>query len=124
MIVAVAMYALLRPGGLQAGVWLGSNWPAAPLWHWEGSWTAVWAGSLPGGLWMLSATAIQAAIWADQPGRARRVWLLAPLAVGIGWELAQAAGVLSGTFDPLDLLAYVTTWGCLVAVSAQGARRR
>lgn len=124
MIVGVAMYAFLRPEGLQAGSWLGELWPPARMWRREGSWGSLCVGSLPGGLWMLSATAMQAAIWSDQPGRARRLWILAPLALGFGWEMAQAAGVLGGTFDPLDLLAYVTTWGCLVAVSAQGARRR
>lgn len=31
-------------------------------------------------------------------------------ALGVGWELAQGMGVLSGTYDPLDLAAYLGGW--------------
>jgi len=110
MIAGVAMYAFLRPEYLRAGVWLGELWPPARMWSWERSWAALCVGSLPGGLWMFSSTALQVAIWADRPGRARQMWMLAPPALGVGWELAQGMGVLSGTYDPLDLAAYLGGW--------------
>lgn len=113
----VVLYAVLRPEGLRAAAWLGPLWPSSRIW----TWNSALAGCLPGGLWMLSATAFQAAIWANRPGWARQFWVLAPLAVGIAWEVAQTKRILPGTFDPLDLLAYLLGWGVAARLASNEA---
>ena len=97
-------YLLFRPGGLG----FGELTTSAPLAGLPIGGFALY--SLPGGLWMYWATALQVSIWFDTDGISRRVWVLAPLLLGIGWETCQAAQALPGTFDVLDLAAYGAGW--------------
>ena len=47
--------------------------------------------------------ALQTVLWLK--GKAQR-WLLCCCFLGVGYEFMQKAGLVAGTFDPLDLLAY------------------
>lgn len=63
--------------------------------------------SLPDALWVYALTATMCCIWWDIDGLAKRVWIGVPVLLGVTGELGQLFGLVPGTFDPLDLLAYV-----------------
>lgn len=65
--------------------------------------------SLPDGLWLYAFAFAMAWTWRE-PGTEARCWRLTPLALGLGSELAQALGVLPGTFDVADALTYVAAF--------------
>jgi hypothetical protein len=65
--------------------------------------------SLPDGLWAYAASSA-VAVTRPSATRARSAWLgwlAVPPALAIGWELGQLVALLPGTFDPIDLLAYL-----------------
>jgi hypothetical protein len=66
--------------------------------------------SLPDALWVYALTAWFSRTWPSP--RLRGKWLGAGLALGVGGELGQLAGVVPGTFDPVDLV------GCAAAAGA------
>lgn len=95
--------------------------PRALSWFpWKGAWlTRVperFADVFPDAAWAYSMTALFALAW-PEPGLARRAWLLAALALTVGWELGQRAGVLPGSWDPLDLVFGVVGCGAAVLFS-------
>lgn len=59
--------------------------------------------SLPNGLWIFSLNAALLQVWGGGPGLSRGLWLTVALALGAGAELLQLAGLLPGSFDPMDL---------------------
>ena len=63
--------------------------------------------SLPDGLWLLSFLLFVRVVWADASKRAMWVWSGVGMTISFGHELAQALGVVPGTFDWVDLLAYL-----------------
>lgn len=62
--------------------------------------------SLPGGLWVYSFTMALGAIWSAGERTARFSWLLVPIFIGVGSEVAQGIEAVGGTFDPYDLALY------------------
>jgi hypothetical protein len=62
--------------------------------------------SIPDGVWVFSATAFFARLWSDGPLWMRVLWIGAAPAMAIGGELGQIVGLVPGTFDALDLIAY------------------
>ena len=70
--------------------------------------------SVPDGVWVFSATAFFARLWHDGPMWMRAGWIGAAPAMAIGGELGQIVGLVPGTFDVLDMIAYIgATLGAL-----------
>ena len=63
--------------------------------------------SLPDGMWLLSYMLLMEAIWDKQDRKIRIcfVWSM-PLLIMI-WEVMQYMGIMSGTWDIGDMLAYI-----------------
>lgn len=67
--------------------------------------------SLPDALWVYSFTALMKYLWVYEPeSYGRRFWTLLPLLLGIGGEIGQFFKIVPGTFDLMDILAYVVAW--------------
>ena len=64
---------------------------------------------LPDVLWTYALTAFMAHVWRDRLGPQAWPWLATGVVIGSGGEVLQAAGILPGTFDWLDLV------GCAAA---------
>lgn len=62
---------------------------------------------LPGGLWAYSFSWSLAMLWGDSESKVRKLWLAVPWIAAVSSELGQLVQVLPGTFDLLDLVAYV-----------------
>ncbi|MFT5686355.1 MAG: hypothetical protein ACI8RZ_007311 [Myxococcota bacterium] len=85
---------------------------AAPLTPWVPGFVLF---SIPDGVWVFSATAFFARLWHDGPLWIRAAWIGAAPAMAIGGELGQIVGLVPGTFDVLDILAYIAaTLGALM----------
>jgi len=70
--------------------------------------------SVPDGVWVFSATAFFARLWHDGPLWMRIGWIGAVPAMAIGGELGQIIGLVPGTFDIFDMIAYTAaTLGAL-----------
>ena len=67
--------------------------------------------SLPDGLWLLSFLLFVRTVWIDASKRAMWMWAGAGLVCSFGHELLQALGLVSGTFDWSDVLAYLIAAG-------------
>ena len=46
-------------------------------------------------------------LWGDSESKVRKLWLAVPWIAAVSSELGQLVQVLPGTFDLLDLVAYV-----------------
>lgn len=66
--------------------------------------------SLPAGLWMYSVVVALRYVWKEQPGLRQNLWLAGGVSMGVCSEVLQAAGLLPGTFDVLDLGVYVISF--------------
>lgn len=66
-------------------------------------------GMLPDGLWMLSYCLIIGCIW---DFKMRKCWpmLVLLLIFAILYEIGQSVHLTSGTFDPLDIVAYISAF--------------
>ena len=104
--LAVAIYALYRPQGPAALVSLG---------HWlcdsgcalrSVSLPSFVVFSLPDALWLYALLSAMAWVWGGNGGRAGQAWWCVAALAGPAHEALQAFGVLAGTFDVWDLLAY------------------
>ena len=80
------------------------------------------AGSLPDAAWGWAFGAALAIVWRGRGWREKAPWLAAGAALAIGVEIGQAAGVVPGTFDWIDLVSIAIGYG-LGAISA-GQRSR
>jgi len=80
--------------------------------------------SLPDALWVYSFTAFIQYLWAKQPrGYGKTLWPLLPVALASGAEVGQFFAMVPGTFDPVDLLAYVVAWkAASISVNASIAK--
>lgn len=77
----------------------------------------VWLiGVLPDFLWAMALAASLVAVWAGERTAVRHLWLGAGLVVGVGYEVAQRCNFVPGTFDPFDLAAIVSGYGCGVLI--------
>lgn len=72
--------------------------------------------SAPAGLWAFALTGGMSRLWRRNLQIRAWVWIGIAALVGIASELLQISGYLPGTFDPIDLLAYVV--GSLLGVWA------
>ena len=63
--------------------------------------------SLPDGLWIFSYVCLMLYIWADTAIKKSLTWILVVPIIAILSELGQAANLVSGTFDIIDLLFYI-----------------
>ena len=77
---------------------------AAPLLPWVPGFVLF---SVPDGVWVFSATAFFARLWHDGPLWMRLGWIGAAPAMAIGGELGQIIGLVPGTFDVIDMIAYI-----------------
>jgi hypothetical protein len=62
--------------------------------------------SLPAALWSYSVVAWMGWVWRGRTGAERGVWVGVAACLGPTSEIMQASGLISGTFDPIDLLLY------------------
>lgn len=69
--------------------------------------------SLPGGLWMMSFALFFNIVWKIEDIQ-KYIWMFFAMLPAVGSEILQYLGMISGTFDMLDLLAYLT--GYLIIV--------
>ena len=60
--------------------------------------------SLPDALWAASGVFLFSAIWSGSRSSLRHIWMCIAPSLAIGGELAQAAHLIPGTFDIVDLL--------------------
>mgnify|MGYP004504346849 CR=1 FL=1 len=126
--LGAAIYVLFRSPRLRVFDWLraaglGGAVPAARAWARPAAehlpeWLLY---SAPDGLWVYGLTASLAIVWRGEPGRARRCWLCAGLALGAGGELGQLAGLVPGVWDPADLLLSAGAWGAAIVLNLWGA---
>jgi hypothetical protein len=58
----------------------------------------------PDALWGYATGAFVSLVWLGANGRARIFWMIAGLALVAGYELGQAARIVPGTFDVVDLI--------------------
>lgn len=76
----------------------------APL----GPWLPGWAiHSAPAGLWGMALVATVALIWRGEIDRRACAYLTIAIATACGSEVLQWTGHMPGTFDPVDLAAYI-----------------
>lgn len=64
--------------------------------------------SLPAALWLYAATAVCLILWARRKAKIKWFWIALPLVLAAGSEIGQRFHIVPGTFDVLDLLAYIT----------------
>jgi hypothetical protein len=76
--------------------------------------------SLPDALWVYSFTTLLQYVWAGHSRCPERTfWSCLPVALAVGSEIGQHFGLVPGTFDPVDLVAYFVAWATAsVVVSA------
>jgi hypothetical protein len=65
---------------------------------------------LPDGLWVYALTSCLVLVWGASGGRASLFWISSGIGLSVASEICQAAGYISGTFDPLDLLASIVAF--------------
>ena len=78
--------------------------------------------SLPAALWLYAATAVCLILWARRKAKIKWFWIALPLALAAGSEIGQRFHIVPGTFDVIDLLAYVTA--AIAACTLLGKRLR
>ena len=70
--------------------------------------------SLPDAAWVYATTCAMTIVCSSTRSVSRKAWVSSGLSLSIGGELAQAAGVLPGTFDRVDVIL-----SCLAFLLAQ-----
>ena len=108
--LGATIYLLWRSPGLLVFRWAAWLGLASPL---AGARSAVavvrpvlpdwFLFSAPDALWTYALTVVLVAVWRGAVGWAAVAWCAVPLVLGGGGEIAQALGILPGTFDPTDL---------------------
>jgi len=93
---------------------------AAPIRQWLPGWLLF---SLPDGAWVFSCTAFFAHLWPDGPGWMRWGWIGLGSALAAGGEIGQVLGLVPGTFDGRDLVAYLAAAGLALLVTHRWGRR-
>jgi FtsH-binding integral membrane protein len=80
--------------------------------------------SAPDALWVYSFTFIMQVIWLREPASpGRAVWTLLPLLLSVGAEFGQLAKIVPGTFDIMDIVAYLIAWAAATGLIAALNRR-
>ena len=75
--------------------------------------------SFPDAAWVYSATAAYLSIWRGARSAEAVFWVLLAGSLGIGGELGQMAGLVPGTFDPVDLASMLFALVFVVFVSGR-----
>jgi hypothetical protein len=105
------VYLSWRSSSLLVFRWVDSCGFTAPLASWRRAAFIVvhvvpqWLlFSRPDALWVYALTALMVLIWSGVPHeRASSLWVASGAILGCGGELAQAVGLVRGTYDPVDL---------------------
>ena len=63
--------------------------------------------SFPDAAWSYAFTALMTLYWRDDPSTVKWIWIAFAAMMGVASELGQLFGVLNGTFDLVDLIAYI-----------------
>ncbi|MEX2485432.1 MAG: hypothetical protein WED10_12755 [Brumimicrobium sp.] len=63
--------------------------------------------SLPDGLWVFSYVCLLQLIWIDRNIKKSIPWILSIPIIAIFSEFGQLTNLVTGTFDPIDLLFYI-----------------
>ena len=71
---------------------------------------AVWIYSLPAGLWAASYVVMVHTFSEGLTARSRLGYAAVMPLLGVLSELFQWCGIVPGTFDPLDILCYITPY--------------
>lgn len=82
----------------QQGAGLGTMLPAWVLF------------SLPQALWVFGGSLALHSIWGGQRRWPRHLWMLFFFGIAIAGEIGQAAGLVRGAFDSVDLLLIITAY--------------
>ena len=73
--------------------------------------TSEWiTNNLPDGLWVYSLTSLMIIIWQNYT-LTSLVWICSGLLIAILSEFCQAIGLLSGTYDQIDIVFYLLAFG-------------
>lgn len=116
LVAAVVLYR-----GWRAGLWIhrgpdlfGAGLERFAARHPLAPWVRL---TLPDALWQYAFVATMAAVWRGERWHAKKAaFVLAPAAIGALVEIGQAAHVVPGTFDPLDLAASVAAAALAILV--------
>lgn len=129
VLIGAGIYSLWRSKTLLVFSWY--QW--AGLYTWLSTLRAHVAGmkhfipsallySLPDALWVYSFTALLQYLWFEHPRCYERTcWTFLPAFLAVGAEIGQFFKIVPGTFDPLDILAYIAAW--IVALISVGSLR-
>ncbi|MEX1024115.1 MAG: hypothetical protein WD226_03470 [Planctomycetota bacterium] len=128
MVLGGMTYVLWRPESLTMFSWFSAlgggdvvtemrGW-AAPFSEVLPSWVYL---SLPQSLWLFSGCLAIHALWKDSRGRQQRCWTAVIFSLALGGELGQAAGLVPGVFDPLDLALILAALGAAQVIAAAAA---
>lgn len=63
--------------------------------------------SLPDGLWLLSFFFLMEYIWYNETSQIKSVFTILISVMIVGWEVLQYSGIMPGTWDINDMLAYL-----------------
>jgi hypothetical protein len=66
--------------------------------------------NLPDGLWVYSLTSLMIIIWKSYTWKSL-IWICSGLLIAIILEIFQGIGMLSGTYDPIDIVFYIIAFG-------------
>ncbi len=110
MIFGGMIYVLWRPTSLKMFSWfsaLGINQFIANMRIWAASLSGFFPAwiyfSLPKAMWLFSGCLAVHLIWKDYRCWQEQLWMVIVLSLALGGELGQAAGIIGGVFDILDL---------------------
>lgn len=111
MTIGGMIYVLWRPTSLKMFSWFSAlgidqivaNMRAyvAPLSGFLPEWIYF---SLPQAMWLFSGCISVHSIWKDYRCWQEQLWMVVVLSLALGAELGQAAGIINGVFDILDLV--------------------
>jgi hypothetical protein len=128
LIVGSLLYMLARPRGLIAFEWVGAVGLGGALVRarttilpFTSALPSFVRFSVPDGLWAFAFTRGLVLVWSGTWSRASAPWILLAPTVAIGSELGQAAQIVPGTFDVVDLLS--VTLGSALALGRMNWRR-
>jgi hypothetical protein len=73
--------------------------------------------NLPDALWLVAFSYTLFSVWDFKIDKANIIWISLPLVISIVHEFGQFLKLFCGTFDPLDLLFYILSYGLSFLVS-------
>lgn len=116
---SLTMFRWLSALGVEGVVTELRAW-AAPLSEELPPWVYL---SLPQSLWLFSGCLAIHGLWRGSGAVQQRCWTAVVLMLALGGELGQAAGLVPGVFDMVDLLLILFAFGAARLVTAASAAR-